>query len=173
MSARQPQLAPEQPAHGLRVLTAGPAATRQLGRWLGSWAEPGTVVLLQGDLGSGKTVLTQGLARGLGVPSSAYVNSPSYTYVREHLGRCPLYHVDLYRVADPEELEIIGLRDRFDGQSVCAVEWPERALEWLPRQALTIRLYDDPAGRALVLSACGEGAQRLVRKLREQLAAAQ
>lgn len=170
MSGRLPRAAPEQPGDGLRILSSTPTATRTLGRWLGLDAQPGTLVLLQGDLGSGKTVLAQGLARGLGVPGGAYVNSPSYTYVREHQGRCSFYHVDLYRIADPEEIELIGLRELFDGRSVCAVEWPERAREWLPAAALHVRFGDAAVGRVLELSAVGARAQQLVSLVRGRLA---
>ncbi|MDY0059294.1 MAG: tRNA (adenosine(37)-N6)-threonylcarbamoyltransferase complex ATPase subunit type 1 TsaE [Myxococcota bacterium] len=131
------------PGSRLTIHSASAEATRLLGEALGRLLGPGTLLRLQGDLGAGKTVFCQGLAWGLGVPRTAYVNSPSFTYVREHRsGRIPFFHVDLYRVSDPEELDLIGLRDYLDGRGVCAVEWPERAHGWLPEQGLAVRIED-------------------------------
>jgi tRNA threonylcarbamoyladenosine biosynthesis protein TsaE len=100
--------------------------THALGREMGGRITPGTVILLHGDLGSGKTTFVQGLARGLGVPDTEYVTSPTYTIINDYIGRCPLYHLDLYRISDTEELWNIGVEEIFDGRNVVAVEWPER-----------------------------------------------
>jgi tRNA threonylcarbamoyladenosine biosynthesis protein TsaE len=115
------------------------AATQKLGARLGAGLAGGELLALSGDLGAGKTAFVQGLARGLGV-TSARVASPTFTIVNEHPGRVPLIHVDLYRIADPSELEEIGLRDYLGRAAVVAIEWFERAFEFLPAERLEIRI---------------------------------
>lgn len=119
--------------------------THEIGQELGALAEAGTVICLSGDLGSGKTALVQGLARGLGVPEDYYVTSPSYTLVNEYPGRLPLYHLDLYRIADPEDVWDLGIEDMLAAGGVMAVEWPDR----LPRRLLSAYIrIDMTIGRA-------------------------
>ena len=101
---------------GFRVTTRSPGATRALGRAIGEQLSRAMVVALYGDLGSGKTVLVQGLARGLAVPEDYPVTSPSYTLINEYPGRLTLYHVDLYRLAGVSDFEDIGLFDILDGE---------------------------------------------------------
>lgn len=98
--------------------------TRRLGEILGGLAQPGDIVLLYGDLGAGKTALTQGIGRGLGV--TTVINSPTFTILKEYEGRIPLYHFDLYRVVDPDELLALGFEEYFEDGGVCVVEWAER-----------------------------------------------
>ena len=98
--------------------------TRALGEKLGREALPGTVYTLTGDLGVGKTVFTQGFAKGLGV--TEHVNSPTFTIVQEYEeGRLPFYHFDVYRIGDIEEMDEIGYEDYFYGDGVCLIEWAE------------------------------------------------
>jgi tRNA threonylcarbamoyladenosine biosynthesis protein TsaE len=99
--------------------------TLQIGELLGKLVEPRDVILLQGDLGSGKTAFTQGIGQGLNVPGT--INSPTFTILKEYLGRLPLYHFDLYRLEGPEEFTTLGFEDYFDQEGVCVVEWAERA----------------------------------------------
>ncbi len=100
--------------------------TAALGRELGRRMKHGLVILLFGDLGSGKTAFAQGLAEGLDVPGSFTVTSPTYTLVNEYPGRLPYYHVDLYRLPTPVDPDEIGLLDLFDDAGIVAVEWAER-----------------------------------------------
>ena len=100
------------------------AETRRLGSLLGSLLQPGDVVLLTGDLGAGKTAFTQGIGAGLGVTDT--INSPTFTILKEYMGRVPLYHFDLYRIEDPDELLALGFEDYFGGAGVSVVEWAER-----------------------------------------------
>lgn len=96
--------------------------TRELGKKMGQEALPGQIYTLVGDLGVGKTVFTQGLAEGLGI--SEPVNSPTFTIVQIYEeGRLPLYHFDVYRIGDVEEMEEIGYEDYFYGEGVCLIEW--------------------------------------------------
>ncbi len=104
--------------------SASPDETRRLGEVLGGLLQAGDVVLLHGALGAGKTALTQGIGRGLGVVGA--VNSPTFTILKEHAGRLPLYHFDLYRLDDPAEVETLGFEQYFEGEGVCVVEWAER-----------------------------------------------
>lgn len=122
------------------VIIESPEAMQQLGRDLATSLRPGDVVMLHGDLGAGKTTFTQGVAEGLGI--SGPVQSPTFTLVREHEGRTMrLYHLDLYRLDDPDELEDIGYEvfiNPPDGVSM--IEWPERAGDWLPDRFLLVHI---------------------------------
>ena len=102
------------------------AQTVALGRALGRRMNHDLVLLLFGDLGSGKTAFAQGLAHGLDVPASFIVTSPTYTLINEYPGRLPFYHVDLYRLPEPADPDEIGLRDLFDENGIVAVEWANR-----------------------------------------------
>ncbi len=117
--------------------------TAALGRQLGEQAEAGGVYCLIGDLGTGKTVFTQGFAAGLGVEGP--VNSPTFTIVQEYMGsRMPLYHFDVYRLEEPEEMDEIGFDEYLFGEGVCLIEWAERIREILPERRTEIRIEKDP-----------------------------
>ena len=113
--------------------TDNPDATRAVGRCLGQLLKPGDVICLQGDLGSGKTCLTQGIGAGMGV--AEVINSPTFVFVNEHapLDAGPyLYHVDLYRMCDLNEVLSLGLEDYMYGDGVTVIEWADRASEMMP-----------------------------------------
>lgn len=111
--------------------------TKELGRKLGALCEAGTVVLLHGDLGVGKTVFTKGFAEGLGIGEP--VSSPTFTIVQQYdSGRLPLYHFDVYRIADVEEMDEIGYEDYFYGDGVCLIEWAELIEEILPDHCIEV-----------------------------------
>jgi len=120
------------------------AQTRSLGRALGTAAGPGTLVALIGPLGAGKTVLAKGIADGLGVTS--VVNSPTFVLMNEHRGRLPFYHVDAYRLDDPEEALAAGLLDERQAGGVTVVEWADRLDDWLPDERLEVELVPEGAG---------------------------
>jgi tRNA threonylcarbamoyladenosine biosynthesis protein TsaE len=123
-----------------------------LGEALAGALRPGLAVYLRGDLGAGKTTLTRGIARGLGHRGA--VKSPTYTLVEpyQHL-QPPLYHFDLYRLGDPEELEFMGLRDYFQGDAIVIVEWPCRGGEFLPVPDLEITIEGTGADRSVTFRA--------------------
>jgi tRNA threonylcarbamoyl adenosine modification protein YjeE len=106
-------------------VSGGASETQRLGTLLGELLAPGDVVLLEGDLGTGKTAFTKGVGRGLKI--TQMINSPTFTILKEYSGRLPLYHFDLYRVEQPEEFSSLGFDDYFAGDGVCVVEWAERA----------------------------------------------
>ena len=116
--------------------------TFALGEKLGRKCCPGQVYTLTGDLGTGKTVLAQGFARGLGIDEP--VNSPTFTILQVYKeGRIPFYHFDVYRIADVEEMEEIGYEDCFYGEGVCLIEWAELIAELLPKDTIKITLEKD------------------------------
>ena len=119
--------------------TSCPEETFAFGKWLGERAKPGEIFCLDGELGTGKTVLTQGFAAGLGITEP--VNSPTFTIVQVYEeGRLPLYHFDVYRIGDPSEMDEVGYEDCFFGEGVCLVEWASLIEELIPEEALWIRL---------------------------------
>jgi len=122
--------------------TNAPAETYEFGRLLGQQAGPGQVYCLDGDLGTGKTVFTQGFAAGLGIESP--VTSPTFTIVQQYEeGRLPLYHFDVYRIGDVSEMDEIGYEDCFYGEGVCLIEWSQLIPEILPETAVRIRMEKD------------------------------
>lgn len=111
--------------------------TKAFGLELGRNAAPGQVIALIGDLGTGKTTLTKYIAEGLGI--TEYISSPTFTIIKEYeSGRLPLYHFDVYRIGDPDELFNIGAHEYFDGDGVCVVEWADLVEEELPEDTLYI-----------------------------------
>ena len=124
------------------IETKSAKETYDLGKKIGSHAKAGEVYTLVGDLGVGKTVFTQGFAKGLGV--TEHVNSPTFTIVQEYEdGRLPFYHFDVYRIGDIEEMDEIGYEDYFYGEGVCLIEWAELIEELLPKKRTEILIEKD------------------------------
>jgi tRNA threonylcarbamoyladenosine biosynthesis protein TsaE len=124
-----------------------PAVTENFGCRLGRIVLPGDVICLDGELGTGKTTLTQAIAKGLDVPSSCYVTSPSFAILHEYIGRIPMYHMDFYRMSSSAEVEDQGLEEYFYSSGVTVIEWSRRAMEILPieRLGMHLRIDDDDA----------------------------
>ena len=147
----------------LTLSSDSPAATRRIGARLGRRLRPGDVILLLGELGTGKTCLAQGIGRGLEV--SDQVKSSSFVLMNEYDGPLKLYHADLYRLEDPREVMDLGLEETA-ADGVLAVEWPERAWEELPPEHLLVRLeWKDGDRRRLTFEARGHRYQELVHAL--------
>ena len=132
------------------------SATAALGEFLGRIARPGDVITLTGELGAGKTALAQTIGRGLSVPASCYITSPTFSLLHEHPGRLPRYHMDLYRLSDETEIEELGFLEYLYGKGLSVIEWPERLGGLTPEVRLAIRLIRlDETGRRAEISAWG------------------
>ncbi|MEG6570276.1 tRNA (adenosine(37)-N6)-threonylcarbamoyltransferase complex ATPase subunit type 1 TsaE [Thermoanaerobacterium thermosaccharolyticum] len=118
--------------------TKSPIETEKIGFKLGNLLKRGSIVLISGELGVGKTVLTKGIAKGMGIDD--YVTSPTFMIVNEHLGYIPLYHFDVYRIDDYTELYDIGYEEYFYGDGVCVIEWPEKIKPLIPEENIFIRM---------------------------------
>lgn len=126
------------------IETKNAKETFQLGKRIGEKALAGQIYTLNGDLGVGKTVFTQGVASGLGIREP--VNSPTFTILQEYDGgRLPFYHFDVYRIGDIEEMEEIGYDDYFFGEGICLIEWAELIPEILPENRISVTIEKDPA----------------------------
>ena len=121
------------------VESNAPEDTFAIGERMGEMCRPGQIYTLNGELGTGKTVFTQGFARGLGITGP--VNSPTFTILQIYEeGRMPFYHFDVYRIGDVEEMEEIGCEDCFYGEGVCLIEWAELIQEILPEQYVKVTI---------------------------------
>lgn len=125
------------------AITRSTQETVRLGRLLGEAAFPGTVIATAGPLGAGKTQLAKGVADGLGV--RGVVNSPTFILMNEHAGRLRLFHIDAYRLEDPEEALAAGLLDERQGAGVTVIEWADRLDGWLPAERLDLVIEPVPA----------------------------
>ena len=137
----------------VEVVSHSPEETRRIGEALGANAREGQVYLLQGELGAGKTCLTQGVLWGLG--AREYARSPTFVLVAEYEARLPLYHIDLFRVDAAEVLDL-GLEEYLYGDGLCVIEWADKAPGQFPEPRLEIRMeYMGDTMRRLVLSSSG------------------
>lgn len=140
------------------------AATLGFGEKLARVLQPGLFVALSGELGSGKTTLARGILRGLGYEGK--VKSPTYTLVELYeFSRLNLYHFDLYRLKDSQELLEAGFRDDFDSRNVCLVEWPERAQDLLPIADLSVSLREERGGRGVRIAAQTESGKNCLARI--------
>ena len=147
---------------------ADAAAQEALAGKLARYCTPGTVIFLQGELGAGKTTFVRGFLQALGY--GGVVKSPTYTLVESYeLAGLQIYHFDLYRLGDPEELEYAGGRDYFDGQTVCLVEWPEKAAGFLPPADLVCYIDYAGSGRQLCMTAQSPRGHQLLQLISEYL----
>ncbi|MBW6519461.1 MAG: tRNA (adenosine(37)-N6)-threonylcarbamoyltransferase complex ATPase subunit type 1 TsaE [Desulfoarculaceae bacterium] len=133
------------------------ADTMALGRLLGQCAQPGDVICLDGDLGAGKTTLTQAIAQGLGVPAGDYVTSPSFAILHEYQGRLPLYHMDFYRLTGAADIQDMGLDEYFFLSGLSVLEWSARAGDLVPATRLKINLTIGPDDSRLLTCDPGIG----------------
>lgn len=114
--------------------------TIKYGLHLGRIVAAGDIITLSGDLGAGKTTLTQAIGRGLQVPDDYYITSPTFALIHEYPGRLPMYHLDLYRLGSIEEIEDLGLDEMMYGQGVTIIEWPDRLAGIMPANYIDIAL---------------------------------
>lgn len=130
--------------------TESPAETQTLGEKIGNTLKPGDVIALIGDLGTGKTCITQGIARGVGIASDEIVSSPSYILINEYKGKIPIYHIDLYRLENVAEIADLGLGEYIESDGICIIEWAERMAEGLPNTCIRIYItWEDENTRSI------------------------
>ena len=151
------------------IITSSTEQTVEAGRVLGTMLEPGDLICLYGDLGSGKTHFSYGIALGLQVREQ-YITSPTFTIVNQYQGRIPFYHIDLYRLTDPSELESIGFEEYIDSDGATVIEWAERAEGELPPESLSVYLSDiSESSRELGFFAEGERYGSLLAQLKKRI----
>jgi tRNA threonylcarbamoyladenosine biosynthesis protein TsaE len=146
-----------------RFITKSAEETVNFGKNFGSRLQPGDVVALWGDLGSGKTTFTRGIARALGVPPSVPITSPTFTIINEYHGALNLYHIDLYRISGVTDLETLTLREILYGHGVCVIEWPDRlGKDELPENRWDI-LFDviDENERLIIIERVGNSSNSM------------
>lgn len=138
--------------------------TEKLGILLGRSAVPGDVICLDGDLGAGKTTLSQAIAKGLDVPENCYVTSPSFAIMHEYEGRLPMYHMDFYRLHTAVEVLDLGFDEYFDLSGLTVIEWSRRAEVILPKERLSLELIlNNDMSRTVVITATPDFTERLKR----------
>ena len=152
----------------MKLISDSREQTLEMGRLIGEILERGDVVALIGELGSGKTCLTQGLAKGLGVEENVPVVSPTFTLINEYPGKIPLIHLDVYRLSGPRDLEDMGYEEYFEGGGIIVIEWAEKIRDILPAKTLFVSMrYIDENTREMIL----EGPGDKIRKIEELLKA--
>ncbi|MFQ5933243.1 MAG: tRNA (adenosine(37)-N6)-threonylcarbamoyltransferase complex ATPase subunit type 1 TsaE, partial [Dehalococcoidia bacterium] len=148
----------------LETTTHSPEETQRLGASLAKALKGGDILLLSGELGAGKTCLTQGIAWGLGIREHA--RSPTFVLISEYQGHLPLYHIDLYRLDDLMEIDDLGLDEYLYGDGVCVIEWAEKADSILPEDGLWVRIeVTATTSRAFTLEARGPRHEAVLDKL--------
>lgn len=151
------------------ITADSPAATHALGRLLASLLQPGDLIALEGNLGAGKTFLTQEVCAGLGVDREQ-VGSPTFVLIQEYDGQLPIFHMDCYRLADVDEFLELGVDEILGGNGVCLIEWADRVAEALPVDRLTIRIEAiGQTSREFRITSGGERSDRLAQSLRQQI----
>ncbi len=155
----------------LDIISHSSGQTQRLGARLGELLQGGELILLDGQLGTGKTTFTQGLAQGLGI--TEVVNSPTFTLLKEYPGQPALYHFDLYRLDNPEEILDLGFEDYFYGTGVCVVEWAEKADAFWPAEHIRIRMkMMSETKRGLLFTATSPEFRELLRQFQKNTYAA-
>lgn len=143
--------------------------TEKIGYILGKLLTGGEVICMTGDLGAGKTTMTQSIAKGLEIED--YVTSPTFTIINEYEGRCPLYHFDVYRINDVEEMYDLGYEEYFYSDGIAIIEWADIIKEILPKERLNIEINknDNIEGREIVIHGNGEKYINIIKLLSEEI----
>ena len=126
----------------MKKISYSPEETLQLGKSLGSSLIAGDIILLNGDLGAGKTHLTQGICFGVGLDENSYIRSPTFTLINEYQGKLPIYHIDLYRIDSLEEIYSLGLEEILFNQGITIIEWAEKLRSPKNRKNLLLNIQD-------------------------------
>ena len=151
----------------MKNITSGSRnATIKTGVKIGKLLKKGSLVALSGEFGVGKTTLIKGIAKGLGVKRTEYVNSPSFVIVKEYTGRFPVYHLDIYRLSKASDLDTVGYEELFYGDGVVLIEWADKITELLPESYLDIRLsIEGEKTRLIELRGVGEEYKKVVKRI--------
>jgi tRNA threonylcarbamoyladenosine biosynthesis protein TsaE len=153
----------------LEITSSSPQQTVRIAQTLARWLKSGDILCLYGDLGAGKTTFVKGLAKALKVQENK-VNSPTFVLMNIYEGKLPLYHFDLYRLDDLDQMRRIGLDEFLYGEGVCVIEWADKLKELAPQEFLGIVLeHQDETTRRMCLKAHGERYEKLVLKIKEHL----
>jgi tRNA threonylcarbamoyladenosine biosynthesis protein TsaE len=147
----------------INIYLNGENETKEIGYKLGKMLDRGSVVCLVGDLGAGKTTMTQSLAKALEVDD--YITSPTFTIVNEYEGKIPMYHFDVYRIGSSDEMYDIGYDEYINGEGVCIIEWSNLIEDILPDEYLKIELKYKDMGREMTLIPKGEKYEKIVEEL--------
>ncbi|MDQ6660706.1 MAG: tRNA (adenosine(37)-N6)-threonylcarbamoyltransferase complex ATPase subunit type 1 TsaE [Chloroflexota bacterium] len=167
---------PEEVSSTLDIISHSTTQTQRLGMRLGDLVRAGDLILLDGQLGTGKTTFTQGIAQGMGIPEN--ISSPTFTLLKEYsatsvssgqqIRSLPLYHFDLYRLDDPEEILALGFEDYFYGSGVCVVEWADKAGQLWPLEHVRVALkVVNETKRGLLFTATGARYCALLRQFQK------
>ncbi len=152
----------------VRLVSESPAATFRIGRTLGELLKEGDIVALTGELGAGKTCLTQGIARGLGVPDSYRITSPTFTLANEYPGRLKLVHLDVYRLSGSQDLPDLGYEEFFFGGGVTVIEWAEKIGDAIPEHSIRVAMaYLDPDRRSVEIAGLRDRIAAIEKALKE------
>jgi tRNA threonylcarbamoyladenosine biosynthesis protein TsaE len=148
------------------IMSGSLTETQSLGEKIGRNLDSKFMIGLSGELGSGKTSFVQGLARGLDIPENYYITSPTYSIIHEYPGRIPLFHIDLYRIREKNEIYETGLYEMLDRFGIFAIEWPELLINDLPEDyiAINFQITGDDA-RRIHITATGGKAAALIKEL--------
>ncbi|ACL68957.1 tRNA (adenosine(37)-N6)-threonylcarbamoyltransferase complex ATPase subunit type 1 TsaE [Halothermothrix orenii] len=151
-----------------QVISDSVGETLKIGKITGELVEPGQIILLAGDLGAGKTVFTRGLAEGLGVDED--VTSPTYNLINEYDGDLPLFHMDLYRLEEEEDIYDIGFEEYLDREGVVVIEWPDIVYDVIPQDFIYVKIEksNHDTRRKLTFEAEGEKSKRLLEGLAQK-----
>ncbi len=150
----------------MKLTTHSLDETQALGINIGKMLNAGAIFALTGDLGSGKTSFVQGLAKGLDVSEKYYITSPTFTLINEYPGRYRLFHVDLYRIEDPSDLEELGLYEILNSGNVTAIEWADRLLDYFTSDYIDMKFKIlDEKSRIINITAHGRENINLIKKL--------
>ncbi|NQU04147.1 MAG: tRNA (adenosine(37)-N6)-threonylcarbamoyltransferase complex ATPase subunit type 1 TsaE [Syntrophaceae bacterium] len=144
--------------------------TINLGSIIGENLNGGDIIALTGELGSGKTCITRGIARGMGISEEFYITSPTFTLINEYPGRIPLYHLDVYRLSGSKDLEDLGYEEYFYGKGAIVIEWAEKIRDIIPPDSIFIYLkYLGEKKREIEISYEGDNAPRIIKSVNEEV----
>jgi tRNA threonylcarbamoyladenosine biosynthesis protein TsaE len=147
------------------IITNSSSQTQKLGQLLGSLLKGGEIIGFEGELGAGKTCFIQGLAKGLGITEDQYVRSPTFTLINEYKGNIPLYHFDLYRLCNVDEIIALGYEEYFNGHGVCAIEWADKLGPIRPARMINVSLMiTGPNSRSLHFSCLCHDYQEILKR---------